>query len=98
MLVENIIPRNVIINRGVAEVGYHISRDNFSTSTLSSMLYLFYYTEQYCFIFYHGVGSSGDNVAKYVTSANEYNNIFHKRVVFVKSLSAQSGRGRQCLL
>ena len=51
MLVENIIPRNVIINRGAAEVDNHISRDDFSTSTLSRMLYLFYYTEHYSFIF-----------------------------------------------
>ena len=29
VLVENIIPRNVIINRGAAEVDYHISRDEF---------------------------------------------------------------------
>ena len=28
MIVENIIPRNVIINRGAAEVDNHISRDN----------------------------------------------------------------------
>ena len=27
VIVENIIPRNVIINRGVAEVDNHISRD-----------------------------------------------------------------------
>ena len=27
MIVENIIPRNVIINRGAAEVDNHISRD-----------------------------------------------------------------------
>ena len=45
VLVENIIPRNVTINRGAAEVDNHISRDDFSTSTLSRMLYLFYYTE-----------------------------------------------------
>ena len=45
VLVENIIPRNVTINRGTAEVDNHISRDDFSTSTLSRMLYLFYYTE-----------------------------------------------------
>ena len=51
VLVENIIPRNVIINRGTAEVDNHISRDDFSTSTLSRMLYLFYYTEHYSFIF-----------------------------------------------
>ena len=42
VLVENIIPRNVISNRGAAEVDNHISRDDFSTSTLSRMLYLFY--------------------------------------------------------
>ena len=29
MIVENIIPRNVIINRGAAEVDNHISRDDF---------------------------------------------------------------------
>ena len=28
MIVENIIPRNVIINRGTAEVDNHISRDD----------------------------------------------------------------------
>ena len=50
VLVENIIPRNVIINLGAAEVDHHISRDDFSTSTLSKMLFLFYYTEHYsCF-------------------------------------------------
>ena len=51
VLVENIIPRNVIINRGAAEVDNNISRDDFSTSTLSRLLYLFYYTEHYSFIF-----------------------------------------------
>ena len=30
VLVENIIPRNVIINRGAAEVDNHISRDDIS--------------------------------------------------------------------
>ena len=29
MLVENIVPRNVIFNRGAAEVDNHISRDDF---------------------------------------------------------------------
>ena len=51
VLAENIIPRNVIINRGAAEVDNHISRDDFLTSTLSRMLYLFYYTEHYSFHF-----------------------------------------------
>ena len=45
VLVENIIPRNVTINGGAAEVDNHISRDDFLTSTLSRMLYLFIYTE-----------------------------------------------------
>ena len=49
VIVENIIQRNVIINRGVAKVDNHISRDDFSTITLSRMLYLFYYTEHYSF-------------------------------------------------
>ena len=35
VIVENIIPRNMIINRGPAEVDNHISRDDFSTITLS---------------------------------------------------------------
>ena len=51
VLVENIIPRNVIINRGAAEVDNHISKDDFSNSTLSRMLYLFYYTKHNVFIF-----------------------------------------------
>ena len=51
VLVENIIPRNVIINRGAAKVDNCIWRDDFSTSTLSRMLYLFYYTQHYSCIF-----------------------------------------------
>ena len=49
VIVENIIPRNVIINRGAAEGDNHISRDDFSTITLSRMLYLFYYIDHYSF-------------------------------------------------
>ena len=45
VIVENIIPRNMIINRGAAKVDNHISRDDFSTITLSRMLYLFCYNE-----------------------------------------------------
>ena len=40
ILVENIIQRNVIINRGAVEVDKHISRDDILTSTLSRMLYI----------------------------------------------------------
>ena len=64
MLVENIIPRNVFINQGAAEVDNHISRDDFSTSTLSRMLYLFYYTEHYPFIFYTWCESFKDNAMR----------------------------------
>ena len=50
VVVEN-IPRNMIINRGAAEVDNNNQGMIFSTSTLSRMVYLFYNTEQYCFIF-----------------------------------------------
>ena len=72
VIVENIIPRNVIINRGAAEVDNHISRDDFSTITLSRMLYLFYYiyTEHYSLFFFYlfssnyGAGSSKDSTMR----------------------------------
>ena len=70
VIVENIIPRNVIINRGAAEVDYHISRDDFSTITLSRILYLLYYTEHYSLLlstFFssnHGAGSSKDSTMR----------------------------------
>ena len=66
VIVENVIPRNVIINRGAAEVDNHISRDDiFRLSPSQGMKYLFYYTEQYIRSFiccrflsyaYHGEG------------------------------------------
>ena len=69
VIVEKIILRNVIINRGTAKVDNHISRDDFSTFTLSRMLYLFYYTEHYSFFSiqfssYHGAGSSMDSTLR----------------------------------
>ena len=47
VIVENIIPRNVIINRGAAEVDNHISRDDISTITLAGnvLFILLYRTE-----------------------------------------------------
>ena len=42
VIVENIILRNVIINRGAAKVDNHISRDDFFDYHFSRMLYLFY--------------------------------------------------------
>ena len=44
MIVENIIPRNMIINRGAAEVDNHISRDDFfSYHTLKNVIFILLY-------------------------------------------------------
>ena len=78
MIVENIIPRNVIISWDTAEVDNHISRDDFSTITLSRMLYLFYYTEHYSLIFLplfssdHGVGTSKDSTMRICYEWNKW--------------------------
>ena len=70
VIVENIIPRNMINNRGAAEVDNHILRDDFLTITLSRMLYLFYYTGLYSLIFStlfsfnHCAGSSKDSTMR----------------------------------
>ena len=47
VIVENIIPRNEIINRGAAEVDNHISRNDISTFTLAGnvIFILLYRTE-----------------------------------------------------
>ena len=43
-IVENINPRNVIINRGAAEVDAHISRDDiFDYHTLKNVIYILLY-------------------------------------------------------
>ena len=42
VLVENIIPRNVIINRGAAEVDNHISRDDFFRLAPSQECYIYF--------------------------------------------------------
>ena len=42
-IVENIIPRNVIINRGAAEVDNHISRDDFFRLSPSQECYILLY-------------------------------------------------------
>ena len=41
-MVENIIPRNVIINRGAAEVDNHISRDDFFRLSPSQECYIYF--------------------------------------------------------
>ena len=63
VIVESIIPRNMIINRGAAEVDNHISRDDiFDYHTLKNVIFIllyrtlkyrtlfFYNTEHYSFI------------------------------------------------
>ena len=87
VLVENIIPSNMIINRGAAEVDNHISRDGFSTSTLSRMLYLFYYTEHLLTI----VQEVPKTTQCVIASLDEVI-FFLKRVAFVNSSSSQTGR------
>ena len=42
MIVENIIPRNVIINRGAAEVDNHISRDDIFDYHPSRKCYIYF--------------------------------------------------------
>ena len=42
MIVKNIIPRNVIINRGAAEVDNHISRDDIFDYHPSSKCYIYF--------------------------------------------------------
>ena len=42
VLVENIIPRNVIINRGAAVVDNHISRDDFFLLAPSQECYIYF--------------------------------------------------------
>ena len=92
VLVENIIPRNVIINRGAFEVDNHISRDDFFRLAPSQECYIYFIIPNIIPLFsYHGERSFKDNaVCKKVC-----NNIFHKRIVFVKSLSLQVGRVRK---
>ena len=90
VLVENIIPRNVTINRGAAEVDNHISRDEFSTSTLSRMLYLFYYTEHLLTMV-----REVPKTTQCILATNGWTNIFLKRVVFVNSSSSQTVRDRR---
>ena len=68
VIVKNIIPRNVNINRGAAEVDNHILRDDFLDYHPLNNVYLFYYTRHYSLIFptsfssNHGAGSSKDSI------------------------------------
>ena len=52
---ENIIPRNVIINRGAVEAENHISMDDIFDYHPLRECNIYFYTKQIirCFIFYH---------------------------------------------
>ena len=51
VIVDNIILRNVIINRGVAKVFNHISRGEIFTLSGNVIFVLLYRTEHYIFCF-----------------------------------------------
>ena len=86
VLVENIIPRNVIINRGAAEVDNHISRDDFFRLAPSQECYIYFIIPNIIPLFSnHGERSFKDNAMCKKVRMIEI--IFHKRIVFVNSLS-----------
>ena len=48
VIVENIIPRNVIINRGAAEVDNHISRDDiFDYHPIRNVIFILLYRTEH---------------------------------------------------
>ena len=67
VIVENIIPKNVIINRGAAEVDNHISRDDFFDYHPLKNGYIYFIIPNIIpYFFYpfssdHGAGSSTDS-------------------------------------
>ena len=53
VIVENIIPRNVIINRGPAEVDNHISRDDFfDYHPLKNVIFILLYRTLFLYFVY----------------------------------------------
>ena len=53
VIVENIIPRNVIINRGAAEVDNHILRDDFfDCHPLKNVIFILLYRTLFHIFFY----------------------------------------------
>ena len=67
VIVENIIPRNVIINRCAAEVDNHISRDDiFDYHPIKNVIFILLYRTLFIIFYYpfpssHGAGSSNDS-------------------------------------
>ena len=67
VIVENIIPRNVIINQGAAEVDNYISRDDFfDYHPVKNVIFILLYRTLFLYFAYtlfssnHGAGSSKD--------------------------------------
>ena len=81
----------MIINRGAAEVDNHILRDDFSTSTLSRMVYNIYFIIPNVIPLFSNHGARVPKTTQCVIATNDFI-IFPKRVVFVNSLNAQTGR------
>ena len=53
VIVENIIPRNVVINRSAAEVDNHISRDDFfDYHPLKNVIFILLYRTLFCLPFF----------------------------------------------
>ena len=89
MIVENIIPRNVIINRGAAEVDNHISRDVLLLSPFQEC-YIYYILNFFLPFFPLTMMREVPRTAHWAFATNGCNDIFHKRVVFVNSFSVQA--------
>ena len=66
MIVENIVPRNMVINTGAAEVDNHISRDDFfDYHALKNVIFILLYQTLFLFSTLlssnHGAESSKDS-------------------------------------
>ena len=100
MIIEKIIPRNVIINRGAAEVDNHISRDDFfDYHPLKNVIFILLYRIFFLIFFYQfflltWFGKfQGQHNAHLLRM--DHHDIFHKRVVFVNSFSVRAGHDRR---
>ena len=96
VIVEYIIPRNVIINPGAAKVDNHISRDDFfDYHPLKNVIFILLYRTLFNFNFFPlTMVLDVPRTAQCAFATNGRNNIFHKRVVFVNSFSVQADHDR----
>ena len=97
MIVENIILRNVIINRGAVEVDNHTSRDDiFDYHPLRECnIYILYQTEHSRSFIFYGLFSLRLTMVRGVQREcmNE-RYIFHKNGSVFNSLNARTDHGR----